>query len=396
MRFNIKFNTILIRSGGFKSNFNEHSEILFLTSSFCFYSAYQAENFFKNSNLYNIYSRFSNPSLIMLQNKLANLENTQSCLVVSSGMAAILLVIFSILKPGDYIVSFKNLFGSTLNFFINILFKFNILVRFVNSVNINLWIKSVCIDTKIFFIESPSNPLMDVLDIKNLSYFSKKYNILLIVDNSFCTPVLQNPSFLGADVIIHSCTKFLDGQGRVLGGAILGKKDLIINKIFLFLRITGAILSVFNAWVIFKSLETLSIRIKTQSRKTLILSKLLILKNIIFNIFYPNIYSFQYKLSKSQQILSGSILSFNIKGNTNELQRINSWKIINYTNLISITANLGDTRTIITHPSTTTHSSINYVDKFLMKISESLIRISVGLEDIWDIYIDLFNGLKKI
>lgn len=295
-----------------------------MNSSFCFKNSYQAEFFFKNSFIYNIYSRFKNPSIDNLQNKLSVLEYSKFCIVVSSGMSSIISLLLLLLKSGNNIITSRNLFSATLYFFLNVLFKFNIFTRFFSSINLNLNIDIFIYNSKIIFLESPSNPLIEIFDINFLSYLSKKFKKIFIIDNTFCTPVSQNPLILGCDVIIHSCTKFLDGQGRVLGGAILSNNKFLIKNIFNFLKISGFALSVFNSWLINKSAEILILRFKYQNKNSLFFLNFLKENIFIYNIFYPGFNFCFKKIILNQQILSGSIISFNLKGFSFENQRINS------------------------------------------------------------------------
>ncbi|ASS47137.1 O-succinylhomoserine sulfhydrylase [Candidatus Nasuia deltocephalinicola] len=378
-----------------KSFFNEHSDYLFLSSSFCFKNSYQAEFFFKNSFIYNIYSRFKNPTLDNLKNKISFLEKSEFCIVVSSGMASVVSLMLVFLNSGDNIISSRNLFSSTLNFFINILIKFNIYIFFISSFNLNLIFNVFLKKSKLVFIESPSNPLIEIFDINFLSYLSKKFNKLFIIDNTFCTPISQNPLNLGSDIVIHSCTKFLDGQSRVLGGALLSNNKFLIKQIFNFLRISGFMLSVFDAWLINKSIDTLILRLNKQNINSLFFLQFLKNNIYIYNIFYPSYNLFYKKIFSIQQILSGSIISFNLKGFCFELQRINSWKLLNNLSLVFITPNLGDLKTIITQPSVTTHGSLFFYEKILITLPDSFLRLSFGIENINDIIYDFFLIFKN-
>lgn len=311
-------------------------------------------------------------------------------------MASIICVFLFFLKSNDSFLSSRNLFSPTLFFFINILFKFNIFIKFINSSNINNNIKIFYNFGKLIFFETPSNPLMDILDINLISYFSKKFNKILIIDNTFCSPILQNPLSLNSDIVLHSCTKFLDGQSRILAGAILTNNNNIIKKIFNFIKILGFSLSSFNAWIILKSLDTLLIRIKKQNINSVFFLKNIKFNIYIYNLFYPG-YNLKYKrLVFLQQVLSGSIITFNLKGFDLENQRLNTWKFLNNLKNINITPNLGDIKTIITHPSTTTHNNINFIDKFIFLILESLIRISIGIENINELIYDFYFSINKL
>lgn len=311
-------------------------------------------------------------------------------------MSSIICVFLFFLKSNDFFLSSRNLFSPTLFFFTNILFKFNIFIKFINSLNINNNILVFFSYGKLIFFETPSNPLMEILDINLISYFSKKFKKILIIDNTFCTPIIQNPLLLYSDIVLHSCTKFLDGQSRILGGAILSNNINIIKQIFNFIKILGFTLSVFNAWIILKSLDTLLIRIKSQNINSNYFLKKIKSNIYIYNLFYPG-YNLKYKrLVFLQQILNGSIITFNFKGFSLENQRLNTWKFLNYLNNIYITPNLGDIKTIITHPSTTTHNNINFIDKFIFLILESLLRISLGIENINELIYDFYHSINKI
>ncbi|SEF63653.1 O-succinylhomoserine sulfhydrylase [Nitrosomonas ureae] len=382
--------TLALHTGIHRSQFNEHSEAMYLTSSFVFDSAAQAAARFSGDEPGNIYSRFTNPTVTAFEERLAALENAETCIATSSGMSAILACVMGLLSAGDHIIASRSLFGTTVNLFNNILKKFNIETTFVSATDVHSWQAAIQTNTKLFFLETPSNPLTEVSDISALAEIAKKSNIWLVVDNCFCTPVLQKPLELGADIVIHSATKYLDGQGRVLGGAVLGKRDVLMEGgIYGFLRTAGPTLSAFNAWVILKGLETLKIRVEEHSRNALKLAQWLESHPNVLRIFYPGLMSHpQYELAKQQQKSGGGIVSFEVKGG-----REAAWRIIDSTRLISITANLGDTKSTLTHPATTTHARISQEARDAAGISDGLLRIAVGLESVQDLQADLARGL---
>ncbi|WP_322012825.1 O-succinylhomoserine sulfhydrylase [Paraburkholderia sp. J12] len=388
------FDTLAVRSGTLRSEFNEHSEALYLTSSFCFSSATEAAERFKNSETGYTYARFTNPTVTMFQDRLAALEGGEACMATASGMAAIMSVVMSALQAGDHIVSSQSLFGSTLGMFSQIFSKFGITTTFVDPTDLDAWKNAVRPETKMFFLETPSNPLTEVSDIEAIGKIAKAAGALFVVDNCFCSPALQQPLKLGADVVMHSATKFLDGQGRVLGGALVGSKQFIMEKVFPFVRSAGPTLSAFNAWVLLKGMETLSLRVEKQSDNALEIARWLEAHPAVSRVFYPGLESHpQYALAKRQQKAGGAIVSFELKGDTPEQQRANAWRVIDNTKVCSITGNLGDTRTTITHPATTTHGRITPEARAAAGITEGLIRLAVGLENAQDIRNDLARGL---
>lgn len=390
------FDTLAVRSGTMRSDFNEHSEAIFLTSSFVFASAADAAERFRNSEDYFTYSRFSNPTVSMFQDRLAALEGGEACIATASGMAAIMSVVMSTLQAGDRLVSSRALFGSTLGMFSQIFSKFGITTTFVDPTDLKAWNEAVRPETKMFFLETPSNPLTEVSDIEAIGKIAKAANALFVVDNCFCSPALQQPLKLGADVVMHSATKFLDGQGRVLGGALVGSKKIIMEKVFPFVRSAGPTLSAFNAWVLLKGMETLSLRVEKQSANALEIARWLDSHPAVNRVFYPGLESHpQHALAMRQQKLGGAIVSFELKGDTPEQMRTNAWRVIDGTKVCSITGNLGDTRTTITHPATTTHGRITPEARAAVGISEGLIRLAVGLENAGDIRADLQCGLES-
>lgn len=383
--------TLAIRTGIHRSQFNEHSEAMYLTSSFVFDSAAQAAARFIGNESGNIYSRFTNPTVSAFEERLAKLEGAEACVATSSGMSAILACIMGLLSAGDHIVASRSIFGATVNLFNNILSKFNIETTFVSATDIESWETAIKANTKLFFLETPSNPLTELSDITQLSQLSKKAKIWLVVDNCFCTPILQKPLELGANIVIHSATKYLDGQGRVLGGAVLGNRDLLMDGgIYGFLRTAGPTLSAFNAWIILKGLETLKIRMDAHSEHALQLAKWLESQSNVTRVFYPGLPSHpQYELAKRQQKSGGGIVTFEVRGGRNA-----AWRVIDSARLISITANLGDVKSTLTHPATTTHARISQEARDAAGISDGLLRIAVGLEAVQDLQNDLARGLS--
>ena len=379
-----KFDTQAIRAGSLQSEFGENSEAIFLTSSYVFDSSAQAAARFAGTEPGNIYSRFTNPTVTMFQDRLAALEAAEACVATSSGMSAILATIMGLCSVGDHIVASRSIFGTTVQLFSNIFKRWGLKVTFVSLTNLNEWEDAIQKNTKLFFVETPSNPLTEVADIKALSNIAHQKEIKLIVDNCFCSPALQRPLLLGADIIIHSATKYLDGQGRCLGGAVLADKKTI-EPIYQFLRSAGPTMSAFNAWVFLKGLETLSVRMDAHSKNALHLASWLELQPQVDRVYYPGLASHpQHALALKQQKTGGAIVSFEVKGGQKE-----AWALIDSTKLISITANLGDVKSTITHPATTTHSRVSPEDRQKAGIKDNLVRIAVGLEDIEDLKADL-------
>lgn len=383
--------TLALHTGIHRSQFNEHSEAMYLTSSFVFDSAAQAAARFSGSEPGNIYARFTNPTVTAFEERLAVLEGAEACIATSSGMSAILACVMGLLSAGDHIVASRSLFGATVNLFNNILKRFNIDTTFVSATDVNSWETAIQPNTKLFFLETPSNPLTEISDIAELSKVARKAGIWLVVDNCFCTPILQKPLDLGADIVIHSATKYLDGQGRVLGGAVLGNQELLMDGgIYGFLRTAGPTLSAFNAWVILKGLETLKIRVEAHAENALKMAQWLESKPDVTRVFYPGLVSHpQYELAKRQQKSGGGIVTFEVKGGKEA-----AWRVIDSTRLISITANLGDAKSTLTHPATTTHARISQEARDAAGISDGLLRIAVGLEAVQDLQDDLARGLS--
>jgi O-succinylhomoserine sulfhydrylase len=382
--------TLAVRAGTVRSQFNEHSEAMFLTSSFVFGSAAEAAARFKGEQPGPIYARFTNPTVSMMEARLAALEGAERCVAFASGMAAILATVMGLMRAGEHIVASRSIFGSTVQLFSNILGRFGIETTFVSPTDPAEWRAAVKPNTKLFFVESPSNPLTEVSDIRTLAGIAHEAGAWLAVDNCFCSPVLQKPLELGADIVIHSATKYLDGQGRVLGGAVLGSQALM-EGVYTFLRTAGPTLSAFNAWVILKGLETLSIRMDAHSRNALALAQWLEAQPQVARVLYPGLPSHpQHALAMAQQKTGGGIVAFELKGGKDA-----AWKLIDATRLLSITANLGDTKTTITHPATTTHSRMTPEQRDAAGISDGLVRIAVGLESVADIQADLARGLTE-
>ena len=385
------FDTLAVRAGQNRSQFNEHSEALYLTSSFVFDDAAQAAARFSGAEEGMVYARFTNPTVATLQERLAALEGTQGCIATASGMSAILSMVMALLSGGDHIVASRSIFGATQQLFGNILPRFGVETTFVAATDVEGYRAALRPQTKLIFIETPSNPLMEVIDIAAVAEVAHGAGALLAVDNCFCTPALQRPIELGADIIIHSATKYLDGQGRVLGGAVLGNKT-VTEELFKFLRTAGPTLSPFNAWVILKGLETLKVRMQAQSANALTLARWLESLPQVARVYYPGLPSHpQYALATRQQRGGGAIVSFEVRGGREE-----AWRVVDATRLLSITANLGDTKTTITHPASTTHGRISPEARAASGIGENLLRIAVGLEAASDLQADLWRGLVQI
>ena len=382
--------TLAVRAGTVRSQFNEHSEALFLTSSFVFANAAEAAARFKGEQPGPIYARFTNPTVSMMEVRLAALEGAERCVAFASGMAAILATVMGLMKAGEHVVASRSIFGSTVQLFSNILGRFGVETTYVSPTDPEEWRAAIRPNTKLFFVESPSNPLTEVSDIRALAAIAHAHGAWLAVDNCFCSPALQKPLELGADIIIHSATKYLDGQGRVLGGAVLGSHALM-EGVYTFLRTAGPTLSAFNAWIILKGMETLSLRMDAHSRGALALAQWLEAQPSVTRVLYPGLPSHpQHALAMAQQKTGGGIVAFELKGG-----QAAAWRLIDHTRMLSITANLGDTKTTITHPATTTHSRMTPEHRAAAGISDGLVRIAVGLESIADIKADLAHGLPE-
>lgn len=381
--------TLAVRAGTERSQFGEHSEALFLTSSFVFENAEQAAARFIGDEPGNIYSRFTNPTVTMFEERLAAMEGAEQCVATASGMSAILSCVMGLLKAGDHVIASRSLFGATVNLFNNIIKKFGVETTFVSATDVSEWQAAVRPNTRLFFLETPSNPLTEISDIAAIAAVAKGCGALLAVDNCFCTPILQRPLQLGADIVVHSATKYLDGQGRVLGGAVLGSKKNL-EGVYGFLRTAGPTMSAFNAWVFLKGLETLKLRMDAHSANALELARWLEAQHNVTRVFYPGLPSHpQHELAMRQQKTGGGIVSFEVKGGKDA-----AWRLIDNTHMLSITANLGDTKTTITHPASTTHARISPEARAAAGITDGLIRIAVGLEAVIDIQQDL-RGLRN-
>ncbi len=386
------FASLAVRAGQQRTFEGEHAEPIFATSSFVFANAAEAAARFSGAITGNIYSRFTNPTVRVFQERLAALEGGETCIATSSGMAAILATCMALLKSGDHIVSANSIFGSTISLFTNYLSKFGIATGYVPLSDLAAWEAAIRPETRLFYLETPSNPLMELADIRALADLAHAHGCLLVVDNCFCTPALQQPFPLGADLVIHSATKYLDGQGRCVGGAVVGDRQRVGVDIYGFLRTAGPTLSPFNAWVFLKGLETLSLRMRAHSEGALHLACWLEAQPAVERVYYPGLPSHpQHELAKRQQSGFGGIVSFELRGG-----REAAWALIDSTRLISITANLGDTKTTITHPATTTHGRLTPQERETAGIREGLVRISVGLETVADIQRDLERGFQRL
>ncbi len=384
--------TLAVRAGQVRSQFGEHSEAMYLTSSFVFDNAAEACARFTQGAPGNVYSRFTNPTVTLFEERLAALEGADAAMATASGMSAILAMSMALLKAGDHVVCSSGVFGATIQLFSGILGRFGVRTTYVDGGALPAWETALAGGAQLVFLETPSNPLTEVFDIAGISAIAHRAGALVAVDNCFCSPALQRPLDLGADLVIHSATKYLDGQGRVLGGAVVGSKALIKEQMVPFLRTAGPTLSAFNAWVLLKGMETLDIRMQAQSARALELARWLESHPAIERVYHPGLESHpQHALAMRQQRTGGAIVSIMVKGG-----REQAWHVIDSTRLISITANLGDTKTTITHPATTTHGRISPEARLRAGIGEGLIRIAVGLESFEDIRRDLARGLDTV
>ena len=388
-----RFNTKAVRSGQTRTSEKEHSDPIFATSSFVFDNAKNAADLFAERETGNIYSRFTNPTVRAFERRLATLEDAEYCIGTASGMSAILTLCLTHLKAGDHIVAATGLFGSTINLFNNILSKFQLSTSYVSTTNISDWQSAIQDNTRLLFVESPSNPLCEIFDIRALSKLSSsKDGCLLAVDNCVCTPALQQPLELGADVVVHSSTKFLDGQGRAVGGAVVTNVQSLAVDLYRFLRSAGPSMSPFNAWVFHKGLETLAIRMKAASESANTIANFLEEHASVARVHYPGLENHpNHALAAKQQKRFGAVVSFEVDSGTR-----NAWRVIDELTCYSITANIGDVKSIVTHPATTTHSRITQEERNRAGISDGLIRLSIGLEDIDDLVSDLSNALDTI
>ncbi|QZA79618.1 O-succinylhomoserine sulfhydrylase [Deefgea piscis] len=380
--------TLAVRAGTMRSEFGEHSDALYLTSSFVVGSAEEAALKFTGQMPGYIYSRFTNPTVAAFEQRLAALECAERAVATASGMSAILALCMAHLKSGDHIVASSGLFGATIQLFNTYLAKFGVTVSYAAQTDLSAWEAAAQTNTKLFFLETPNNPLTEIADIAAIAEIAHRHGALLAVDNCFCSPALQQPLKWGADLVVHSATKFIDGQGRVLGGAVVGSHALI-EPIYLFLRTAGPTLSAFNAWVLLKGLETLGLRMKAHCENALKLAQWLETQPQVSRVYYPGLVSHpQYALAQRQQTGAGGVLSFELKGG-----KAAAWALIDAVQLMSRTANLGDTRTTITHPATTSHGRLTPEARAAAGISDGMVRISVGLEHIDDLIKDLVSGL---
>lgn len=379
--------TQAIRAGQHRTAEGEHAEPIFPTSSYVFRNAAEAAARFSGQAPGNIYSRFTNPTVRNFEERLAALEGGERCIATASGMAAITSLTFGLLKAGDHVVCSRGVFGNTVLLFRNYLAKFGVETTFVDLTDLDAWARAIRPATRLLFVETPSNPLTEVADIRQLSELSRRHGAWLAVDNCFCTPALQRPLDLGADLIIHSATKYLDGQGRCVGGAIVGPEELLEKEVYPFLRTGGPTMSPFNAWVFLKGLETLGLRMRAHSENAQALAEWLEGQPWVARVNYPGLRSHpQFALAQTQQKAGGGIVSFEVDGG-----REAAWQLIDSTRLLSITANLGDVKTTITHPATTTHGRLTDAERAAAGIKEGLIRIAAGLEFIEDIKNDLLR-----
>jgi O-succinylhomoserine sulfhydrylase len=390
------FDTRAVRAGTERSAFNEHSEALFLTSSFVFDSAAQAAARFSGAEPGYVYSRFSNPTVTMFERRLASLEGAEDCLATASGMAALMATCLAVLKAGDHVICAANVFGATVQLFSNVLSRFGIEVSYVRATDPDAWRAAATARTRLLYCETPSNPMMEIVDLAAFARTGRELGALTVVDNCFCTPALQRPLEFGVDAVIHSATKYLDGQGRVLGGAVLGPKALIREQVLPVLRTTGPSLAAFNAWVLLKGLETLALRMRAQSAAAQQLAEWLERQPGVARVHFPGLASHpQAALAARQQTLPGAVLAFDVGGASAQEQRARAWRVIDGTRTMSITANLGDTRTTITHPATTTHGRLAPEARERAGITEGLVRIAVGLESVEDLKSDLAAALPR-
>ena len=386
------FSSLAVRAGQVRTEECENAEPIFTTSSFVFQSAAQAAARFCGEEDGNIYSRFTNPTVRTFEQRLAALEGGEACVATASGMAAILATCLALLRSGDHIVSSYSIFGSTTSLFTNYFARLGIETTYVPLTDIAAWDSAIRPETRLLYLETPSNPLIELADIRELADLAHQRDCLLVVDNCFCTPALQRPFELGADLVIHSATKYLDGQGRCVGGAVIGDAQRVGTDIFGFLRTAGPTMSPFNAWVFLKGLETLNLRMRAHSDGALELARWLETQPSVTKVNYPGLPSHpQHELACRQQSGFGGIVSFEVQGGRQE-----AWNIIDATRMISITANLGDTKSTITHPATTTHGRLTQKERDDAGIRDNLIRVSVGLEEVADIRADLQQGFRML
>ena len=386
------FDTLAVRAGQQRTGEGEHAEAIFPTSSYVFSSAAEAAARFSGEQPGNIYSRFTNPTVRTFEQRLAALEGGESCVATASGMAAILATCAALLKAGDHVVCSRSVFGTTTVLFSTYLAKFGIETDFVELSNLEAWQAAIRPETCLLFLETPSNPLTELADIGAMAQLAQDRDCLLVVDNCFCTPALQRPLELGADIVIHSATKYLDGQGRCVGGAVVGNAELVGKDIYGFLRTAGPSMSPFNAWVFLKGLETLPLRMQRHCDSALDLARWLETQPAVERVYHPGLESHpQHALAARQQQGFGGIVSFEVRGG-----RTSAWQVIDATRVFSITANLGDTKSTITHPATTTHGRLAPEQRQITGISDALIRLAVGLESVKDLRADLERGFSSL
>ena len=394
----VRLDTLAVREGLPPSQYGENSEALYLTSSFVHPDAATAAARFANEEEAFVYSRFSNPTVTMMERRLAAMEGTETCIASSSGMSAILLLCLGLLKAGDHVICSQSVFGSTIKLLGGELAKFGVETSFVSQTDVAAWQAAVRPTTRLLFAETPSNPLTEVCDIAALAEVAHRAGALLAVDNCFCSPALQQPAKLGADLIVHSGTKYLDGQGRVLAGAVCGPTHIVNDKLVPLMRSAGMSLSPFNAWVVLKGLETLAIRMAAQSERALGLARWLEAHPAVQRVYHPSLPSHpQHALAMAQQNgCGGAVVSFIVKGEGAELARRNAFHVIDSTRICSITANLGDTKTTITHPASTSHGRLTEAQRLAAGITQGMIRVAAGLDDLDDLKADLARGLDTL
>lgn len=394
----LHLDTLAVRAAVDKSQYGENSESLYLTSSFTQPDCETAARRFSGLEEGFIYSRFTNPTVASMEMRLAAMEGAQACIGTASGMSAVLLLCMGLLKSGDHVVCSRSVFGSTIKLIASEFGKFGVESTFVSQTDPNEWRQSIKGSTKLLFAETPTNPLTEVCDIQLLADIAHDAGAYLAVDNCFCTPALQKPISLGADIVVHSGTKYLDGQGRVVAGALCATEEMVREKFIPVMRSAGMSLSAFNAWVVLKGLETLGLRMKAQSEQALCLATWLQSHPKVARVYYPGLASHpQHALAMSQQSgLGGAVLSFDVKGQSPEEGRKNAFQLIDRTQLMSVTANLGDVKTIITQPASTSHGRLTEEQRLKAGIQQHLIRVAVGLEHLDDLKADLSLGLDSI
>ncbi len=395
---NLHLDTLAVRAAVDKSQYGENSEALYLTSSFTQPDCETAARRFSGEEDGFIYSRFTNPTTASMEIRLAALEGSEACIGTSSGMAAVLLLCLALLKSGDHVVCSRSVFGSTIKLLGSEFAKFGVTTSFVSQTDANAWKQAMQPNTKLLFAETPTNPLTEVCDIRALADIARKAGAILAVDNCFCTPALQRPIDFGADVVVHSGTKYLDGQGRVVAGALCATQAMVKEKLLPVMRSAGMSLSPFNAWVVLKGLETLGIRMEAQSQRALELATWLESHPKVARVYYPGLTSHpQHALAMAQQSgKGGAVLSFDVLGDTPESGRKNAFHLIDSTRLMSVTANLGDVKTIITQPASTSHGRLTEAQRAEAGIQQHLVRVAVGLENIEDLKADLSRGLDTL